>query len=83
MTGRADQAAWYDIYLAAAAVDAVCVRRGMWGVAGGLGMLGRRDSRVGVRADLWIVGLDGSLTVSLKENIRLSASTNVTSTEVS
>lgn len=35
--GPPDTEIWYNLYLAAVAVDALCVRDGKWGTATGLG----------------------------------------------
>lgn len=63
--GRPVLAAWYMIYLAATAIDAMCVRRGLVGVLDRLGKSRRYLVPLKMARANRLLGSDGSLSVTV------------------
>ena len=80
--GPPDAEIWYNLYLAAVAVDALCVRDGKAGLAVGLGekLIPKKKRIMLLRTDSPIEGFQGRLSVSIAES--RSYGSNLTLPEV-
>ena len=67
--GRPELASWYSLYLAAIAIDGICVRQGHSGIVSRLGESGQMTRQLKMIAADPFLGSDESLVVTIGDRV--------------